>query len=123
MSRGAERPPRFRLTFHRDISDDLRTLDPEVFDAIQGTLADLAHGRITGKELGERRVSADLHGLARVKFDIAGRHPQRFRVVYRHRQVDNTTRDVLVIAARDEHAVYRAAAARLIETEQQEKSQ
>ena len=50
----------------------------------------LAHGRVGGKLLGERRVCGDLIGLARIKFDTPGRRPLRFRVI--DRQVNEHTR-------------------------------
>lgn len=77
----------------------------------RAVLDDLAHGRVTGKALGERNVSGNLTGLARVKFDLPDQRPRRFRVVYR--QVDDATREVIAIGRRDDHAIYRAAAKRL----------
>lgn len=64
-----------------------------------------------GKELGARNVSGDLTGLARVKFDVPGQRPLRFRLVYR--QLDDTTREIIAIGPREEHAIYRLAASRL----------
>lgn len=109
-----ERLPRFTLTFGLAVEGDLAAihdLDPAVLDAAQAILDDIAHGRVSGKLLGDRNVSGDLTGLARVKFDLPDERPQRFRVVYR--QVDATTRDVVAIGRRDEHAIYQAAAKRL----------
>ncbi len=108
------RPARFTLTIGLEVESDLaeiHALDPAVLDAAQTVLDDLAHGRVTGKDLGDRNVSGDLTGLARVKFDLPDERPQRFRVVYR--QVDAATRDVVAIGRRDEHAIYQAAAKRL----------
>jgi hypothetical protein len=106
--------PRFVLTFGRHVEADLVTLEaiePEAVDAAANILDDLAHGRATGKLLGKRHVSGDLTTLARVKFDLPGRRPQRFRLLYR--QPDDSTRDIVAIGSRDEHAIYRAAARRL----------
>lgn len=105
------RPARYQLTFHPAIETDLTALDPDTLDAAQAILDDLAYGRVTGKALGARHVSGDLTGLARVKFDTPERRPQRFRLLYR--QVNPTTLDVLVIGARDQHAIYRTAANRI----------
>ena len=52
-----------------------------------------------------------LTGLARVKFDIGGQRPQRFRLIYR--RLDDTTREIIAIGPREEHAIYRLAASRL----------
>jgi hypothetical protein len=108
---GRQRRPRFELTFHPDIEHDLVALDPAVLDVVPPLLEDLAYGRITGKVLGDRRVSGDLSGLARVKFDAFGQRPEGFRLVYR--QIGDDVRDVLAIGSRDQHAIYRAAARRL----------
>jgi hypothetical protein len=106
-----QRPTRYELSFHLAVETDLAALDRDGLDAAQAVLDDLAHGRVTGKKLGDRNVSGDLTGLARVKFDAPGERPQRFRVVYR--QINDTARDVLAIGLRDEHAIYLAAAKRL----------
>ncbi len=82
-----------------------------VLDAVTAVLDDLAHGRVTGKQLGERRVSGDLTGFARVEFDLPGQRPPRFRLLYR--TIDTTTRDVLAIGLRDHHAIHQAAVRRL----------
>jgi hypothetical protein len=108
---GRQRRQRFQLTFHPDIDQDLAALDSVVLDVVPTLLDDLAYGRITGKVLGDRRVSGDLSGLARVKFDILGQRPEGFRLVYR--QIGENVRDVLAIGSRDQHAIYRAAARRL----------
>jgi len=103
VSDRTESVPRYTLTFGLGIVTDLVTLhavEPAALDAVQAILDDLAHGRVTGKLLGDRHVSGDLTGLARVKFDVAGQRPQRFRLIYR--QVDPTTRDVLAIGQRQE---------------------
>jgi hypothetical protein len=114
VSDRSESVPPYTLTFGLGIPTDLAALhavDPAALDAVEAILDDLAHGRVTGKLLGDRHVSGDLTGLARVKFDIAGQRPQRFRLVYR--QVDHKTRDVLAIGLRDEHAIYRLATRRI----------
>jgi hypothetical protein len=82
-----------------------------VVDAVRVVLGDLAHGRVTGKQLGARRVSGDLTGLARVKFDVSGCRPPRFRLLYA--DLDAATRGVLAIGVRDEHAIYRMAVERI----------
>jgi hypothetical protein len=67
--------PRYQLVFHPAVADDIEMLaayGPEVIAAVRTALDDLAHGRVTGKALGARRVSGDLTGLARVKFDVPG---------------------------------------------------
>ena len=104
------RPARYQLRFHPAIETDLAALDPQGLDAAQAILGDLASGRVTGKQLGERSINGDLTGLARAKFDTSDQRPQRFRVVYR--ELDDTTRDILAIGPRDQHAIYRAAAQR-----------
>lgn len=114
MSDRTESGLSYTLTFGLGIAVDLVALhavDPAALDAVEAILDDLARGRVIGKLLGDRHVSGDLTGLARVKFDVAGQRPQRFRLVYR--QVDHTTRDVLAIGLRDEHAIYRLAARRI----------
>lgn len=71
MTRRAK-PVRYRLAAHPAVPDDLDALaayGPEVVAAARGALDDLAHGRVTGKALGDRHVSGDLTGLASVKFD------------------------------------------------------
>lgn len=65
---------------------------------------------MTGKTLGERHVSGDLTGLASVKFDLPDSPTRRFRLVYV--DIDATTRGVLAIGVREEHAIYRLAAQR-----------
>ena len=79
--------------------------------AATSIIDDLAHGRVVGKELGERYVGGDLTGLARVKFDTPGTRPGRFRLVYR--QVDQRTREIVAIGPRDEHAIHVARQPRL----------
>lgn len=111
------RPPKlahYRLIGHPAITDDLAALaayGPEVVTALRVALDDLAHGRVTGKALGVRHVSGDLTGLASVKFDIPGSPTRRFRLVYG--DIDTTTRGVLAIGVRDEHAIYRLAVERI----------
>jgi len=107
-------PARYLLTFHSQIADDLTALaahGPPVLDAVTAVLDDLAHGRVTGKQLGQRQVSGDLTGFARVKFDLPGQRPPRFRLLYR--TIDTTSLDVLAVGLRDHHAIYQAAVHRL----------
>jgi hypothetical protein len=104
------RAPRYTLTFHPAVEDDLAALGAENFDAARTVLDDLAAGRVTGKHLGVRSVSGDLRGCARVKFDVPDQRPQRFRVVYRETA---DVREVVAIGQRDEHTIYRAALRRL----------
>ncbi len=69
------RPARYRLIFHPTIEADLKALDDQGLDAALAILDDLAHGRVTGRLLGQRHVSGDLTGLARIKFDIPDYRP------------------------------------------------
>jgi hypothetical protein len=97
-----------------DVPADLvavQKVDAAALEAAQAIIDDLAHGRVQGKLLGERRVSGDLTGLARVKFDVRSRRPQRFRLIYR--QIDEGARHVVAIGFRDEHAIYRTALRRI----------
>lgn len=74
MTRRAK-PARYRLAAHPAVPGDLVALaayGPEAVAAARTALDDLAHGRVTGKALGDRRVSGDLTGLASVKFDAPG---------------------------------------------------
>ena len=66
---------------------------------------------MTGKALGDRRVSGDLTGLASVKFDVPGSPTRRFRLVYG--DISRDTRGVVAIGVRDEHAIYRLAVERI----------
>jgi hypothetical protein len=53
-------PGRYRLAAHPAVADDLDALavyGPAVVTAARTALADLAHGRVTGKALGDRNVS------------------------------------------------------------------
>ena len=117
MSGAKRRPVRYRLTFALDIPADLAAVqeaDPAALKAAQTIIdGDLAHGRVRGKLLGQRHVSGDLTGLARVKFDAPNQRPQRFRLIYR--QIDETTRHVVAIGFRDEHAIYRTAVRRVMQ--------
>jgi len=61
-------------------------------------------------------VSGNLTSLARVKFDAPGSGTQRFRLVYV--DIDATTRGVLAIGVRDEHAIYRMAIQRITAPEE-----
>lgn len=106
--------PRYVLLPLTEVLGDIAALAELGADGIEAATAaldDLAHGRLIGKELGDRNVSGDLTGLARVKFDVAGQRPQRFRLIYR--QVDASTREIVAIGVRDERAIYRLAVTRL----------
>lgn len=113
MTRRAK-PARYRLAAHPAVPDDLLALavyGPEAVAAARTALDDLAHGRVTGKALGDRRVSGDLTGLASVKFDVPGSPTRRFRLVYG--DISRDTRGLVAIGVRDEHAIYRLAAERI----------
>jgi hypothetical protein len=102
------RPPLYTLIPHPDATADVAALadfGPDVVAAAVAIADDLAHGRVIGKQLGDRHVSGDLTGFARVKFDVPGQRPQRFRLVYR--QLDDITREIVAIGPRDEHAICR----------------
>ena len=104
---------RYRLVAHPDVLADLTTLaayGADVVDAARLALDDLAHGRITGKALGERHVSGDLTGFASAKFDIPGSPTRRFRVVYA--DIDAATRGIIAIGVREDHMIYRLAVQR-----------
>lgn len=73
-------------------------------------LDDLAHRRITGKALGERHVNGDLTGFVSAKFDVSDSPNRGFRLVYA--DIDATTRGIIAIGVRDEHAIYRLAVQR-----------
>lgn len=114
MSR-APRPPRYEVVPGREVLDDVAALaafGPDAVDAATSIIDDRAHGRVVGKNLGERHVSGDLTGLARVKFDLPDRRPQRFRLLYR--DLDRHTKEIVAIGSRDEHAIYRTAVRRLV---------
>ena len=99
----SSRPPRYTLILRPEAAADVVTLAAHGSDVVAAAAAivdDLAHGRVVGKELGDRNVSGDLTGLARVKFDIGGQRPQRFRLIYR--QLDDTTREIIAIGPREE---------------------
>jgi len=91
----------------------LAPVGADVVAAAAAIADDLAHGRVVGKQLGDRNISGDLSELARVKFDVANQRPQRFRLVYR--QLDDATREIVAVGPRDEHAIYRLAARRYAE--------
>jgi len=77
--RRSPKPARYRLRSHPGVAEDLIALSaygPEAVAAACAALDDLAHGRVTGKPLGIRRVSGDLSGLASVKFDVPGSPPR-----------------------------------------------
>ncbi len=106
--------PRFTVIPHPGAAADIAALaiyGPEVVAAVIAIADDLAHGRVIGKELGDRHVSGNLTGFARVKFDVPGQRPQRFRLIYR--QLDAITGEIVAIGPRDEHAIYLAAVRRL----------
>ena len=66
------KPPRYTIIPHPDATADVAALAPYGLEVIAAAVAiadDLAHGRVIGKELGERHVSGNLTGFARVKFD------------------------------------------------------
>lgn len=95
------------------LADDLPLLaarDPALVDAALAAVDDLAAGRQTGKQLGQRNVSGDLTGLRRLRFDLTATRPQRYRVVYR---LVNETVEVIAIGERRDHVIYRAAVGRL----------
>ncbi len=95
------------------LADDLPLLaatDPALVDAALSAVDDLAAGRQTGKELGQRNVSGDLTGLRRLRFDLTQARPMRYRVVYR---LVNDTVEVIAIGERRDHVIYRAAVGRL----------
>ena len=108
------KPPRYTVIPHPDATSDVAALAAyglEVVAAAAAVADDLAHGRVIGKELGDRHVTGNLTGFARVKFDVSDQRPQRFRLIYR--QLDDVTLEIVAIGPRDEHAIYRAAAQRL----------
>ena len=112
------KPARFRLISHPGIRDDLAALvgyGPDVVAAARAALDDLAPARVIGRALGVRRVSGDLTGLASVKFDVADHPARRFRLVYA--DLNASTRGLLAIGVRDEHAIYRLAVERIGATE------
>ena len=95
------KPPRYTVIPHPDATDDvaaLATYGLEVVAAAVAIADDLAHGRVIGKELGDRHVSGNLTGFARVKFDVSGQRPQRFRLIYR--QLDDVTLEIVAIGPR-----------------------
>lgn len=109
-----QKPARYRLISHPDIPNDLTALSTYGAGAVTAArvaLDDLANGRVTGKTLGERHISGDLTGLASVKFDVPGSPTRRFRLVYA--DIDTTTRGVLALGIREEHAIYRLAVQRI----------
>ena len=78
------KPPRYTVIPHPDATADVAALAAyglEVVAAAVTIADDLAHGRVIGKELGERQVSGNLTGFARVKFDVSAQRPQRFRPI------------------------------------------
>lgn len=107
-------PARYRLITHPDVAADLLALaayGANVVDAARAALDDLAHGRITGKALGQRHVSGNLTGLASAKFDVSGSPTRRFRVIYT--DINTATRGIIAIGVREEHTIYRLAVQRL----------
>ncbi len=108
------RRPHYTLIPHPEAVADIAALasqGPAVVAAAAAIADGLAFGRVIAKELGLRNISSDLSGQYRVKFDVAGQRPQRFRLIYR--QVDVTTRELVAIGRREEHAIYRLASSRL----------
>jgi hypothetical protein len=106
--------PRFGFLAHPGLADDLSAMaayGPEVIAALRVVLDDLAHGRLTGKALRVRHVSGDLIGLASVKCDLPDSPTRRFRLVYA--ELDASTRGLLAVGIREEHAIYRLASERL----------
>jgi hypothetical protein len=66
------KPPRYTVIPHPDATADVAALATYGLGVIAAAVAiadDLAHGRVIGKELGDRHVSGNLTGFARVKFD------------------------------------------------------
>lgn len=109
-----QKPARYQLIAHPSLPDDLAALSAYGADAVAAArqaLDDLAHARVIGKRLGERHVTGDLTGLASVKFDVADSPTRRFRLVYA--DIDATTRGILAIGVREEHAIYRLAVQRI----------
>ena len=111
MTRPVGRPPRLTLIYLSGSRRDYATLSLDEQRAARAILDDLSRGAVTGKALGERRVSGDLTGFLRVRFDVPGRHPQKLRLVYR--LTGPNTAEVFAIGRRDDHEIYRLAADRL----------
>ena len=66
------KPPRYTVIPHpdADATADVAALATYGLDVVTAAMAiadDLAHGRVIGKELGERHVSGNMAGFARVK--------------------------------------------------------
>lgn len=61
--------------------------------------------------------TAGLHntGLASAKFGVPGSPTRRFRLVYA--EIDATTRGIIAVGLREEHAIYRLAVQRLRDSE------
>jgi hypothetical protein len=105
------KPPRYTVIPHPDATADvtaLATYGLEVVAAAVAIADDLAHGRVIGKELGDRHVSGNLTGFARVKFDVSGQRPQRFGLIYR--QLDDITLEIVAIGPRDARHLPRRGA-------------
>ncbi len=78
--------------------------------------SDIAAGKLTGKKLGDRRVSGDLSGLYRVAFDIVGAPSNpRFRIVFslaeQRDEPQPPTVRIIAVGPRLSHLVYQAAVA------------
>jgi hypothetical protein len=75
----------------------LATYGLEVVAAAVAIADDLAHGRVIGKELGDRHVSGNLTGFARVKFDGSGHRPrdESTREVSEVMRMPRTIKDIL----------------------------
>jgi len=111
------RPP-YRLVWNEGIEADFRALaaiDHRLVRIAQDVAADVAGHHSHGNALGERRVSGDLTGYYRMRFDLPGRRPLRFRLVY-DRPDEGTVR-VIGMGQREASAVYRALAARRMQSD------
>ncbi|MCL4445907.1 MAG: hypothetical protein M1134_03385 [Actinobacteria bacterium] len=68
MTRRAK-PARYRLVAHPAVPADLVALaayGPRAVVAARTALDDLAHGRVTGKTLGDRHISGDARGVVAI---------------------------------------------------------
>lgn len=90
---------------------------PSLADVITAAFAaadGIAAGKLTGKKLGERRVSGDLTGLNRIRFDVPGAPGNpRFRIVFAITGANAAPPEpvvrVIAIGPRVSHLVYQAA--------------
>jgi len=117
-----KKKPPYRLLYAPGAFDPLDDVDSVVDDApalaalhaaALETANKVANHQLTGKRLGERRVSGDLSGAYRVAFDIAGVRPQRFCIVFliTGENGTNPTVEILRAGPRAEHVIYKAVAA------------